>query len=64
MIVAICGWMRLQMLIDALEAVGVRERTLVIAAATLTMLRQVTFGGVDDETIDRFVDDLFAAPTR
>ena len=52
----------LQMLIEALEAVGVRERTLVIAAATLTMLRQVTFGGVDDEAIDRFVDDLFDAP--
>lgn len=49
----------LERLMEALGLLGVTERSLVIAAATLTMLREVTFGGIDDETIDRFIDDLF-----
>jgi AcrR family transcriptional regulator len=52
----------LQSLMGALEMVGLHERTLVVATASMTMLRQVTFGEIDDETIDRFVDELFAAP--
>jgi AcrR family transcriptional regulator len=52
----------LESLVATLEGLGLRERTMVVAAACLTMVRQVTFGDVDDETIDRFVDELFAAP--
>lgn len=49
----------LEGLIEALELLGVRERTMVIAFAAMTMVRQVTFGDIDDATIDRFVDELF-----
>lgn len=50
-------------LIEALELFGVRDRTMVIAFAAMTMVRQVTFGQVDDATIDRFVDELFEEPS-
>ena len=49
----------LESLIDTFGRFGITERVLVVAAATMTMTRQVTFGNVDDATIDRFVDELF-----
>ena len=55
------GWGRgLQAMIEALELLGVTERVLVIAAATLTMARQVAFGHADEAAIDAFVDEAFA----
>lgn len=50
----------LRSLVGGLESLGVTERTLVIAAAAMTMAREVTFGHADELTIDAFVDELFA----
>lgn len=50
----------LQSMIEALELLGVTDRVLVVAAATLLMARQVTFGHADEATIDAFVDEVFA----
>ncbi len=50
----------LQSMIAALEMLGVTDRVLVIAAATLMMARQVTFGHADEASIDTFVDEVFA----
>lgn len=54
------GWGRgLQSMIAALEMFGVTDRMVVIAAATLMMSRQVTFGHADEAAIDAFVDEVF-----
>jgi hypothetical protein len=50
----------LQSMIEALELLGVADRVLVTAAATLMMARQVAFGHADEATIDTFVDEAFA----
>jgi AcrR family transcriptional regulator len=55
------GWGRgLQSMIGALEMLGITDRVLVIAAATLMMARQVTFGHADEAAIDAFIDEVFA----
>ena len=48
----------LRSIADSVEALGVHEGTLVVAGATLSMMRQVVFGRVDVEGIDRFVGEL------
>ena len=50
----------LQSMIATLEMLGVTDRVLVTAAATLMMARQVTFGHADEVAIDAFVDEVFA----
>ena len=50
----------LQSMMATLEMLGVTERVLVVAAATVMMARQVTFGHADDAAIDTFVDEVFA----
>jgi AcrR family transcriptional regulator len=43
---------------DSIEALGVHEGTLVVAGATLSMMRQVVFGRVDVDGIDAFIAEL------
>jgi AcrR family transcriptional regulator len=55
------GWGRgLQSMIAALEMLGVTDRVVVTAAATLMMARQVTFGHADEAAIDAFAAEVFA----
>lgn len=48
----------LRSIADSVDALGVHEGTLVVAGATLSMMRQVVFGRVDAAGIDAFVDEL------
>lgn len=47
------------LMMDVLKELGLEERPLVTAAATLMLARQVSFGQVDEATIDQWVDELF-----
>lgn len=50
----------LRSIADSVDALGVHEGTLVVAGATLSMMRQVVFGRVDRDGIDAFIDELRA----
>src|SRR5690606_9943547 len=47
------------LMMDVLKQLGVEDRPLVTAAATLMLARQVSFGQVDEATIDQWVEELF-----
>ena len=48
----------LRSIADSIDALGVHEGTLVVAGATLSMMRQVVFGRVDVDGIDEFIAEL------
>jgi AcrR family transcriptional regulator len=48
----------LRSIADSVDALGVHEGTLIVAGATLSMMRQVVFGRVDAAGIDDFVAEL------
>jgi AcrR family transcriptional regulator len=48
----------LRSIADSVDALGVHEGTLVVAGATLSMMRQVVFGRVDVDGIDDFIAEL------